>query len=329
MKAQNLSGGSSREVFPFVLKKVIPLLLVARMRKAAIDVGSQSILLLIAETGDGGSIQSVREEIFAPRLGEGLAGSGRLTRAAMQRAEADLNRALAVCSEECIERGDIIAAATAAVREASNGEDFVVSVRENLGLEVMVLSGLEEAELSYLGSLSGLDVGENDPIVVLDVGGGSSECIIGFGRCPCEAMSVPIGAVKLAEGYGRSPGTIEEALEELAAAIRGPAVAARGRSMIGVGGTITTLAAVKLGLDKYDAGAISGCCLTIGDLDGLIDKFRSLALEELKDLKGMEPSRADIIEAGATIFRQFMKEAGSEETRVSAGGLRYGLLAAK
>jgi len=299
------------------------------MRKAAIDIGSQSILLLIAETGDDGDILPIREEIFAPRLGEGLAGSGRLHSAAMQRAEADLARALAVCGEEGVKRGDIVAAATAAVREASNGEDFVNGVRENLALEIRVLSGLEEAELSYLGSVSGLGIGGDDPVVVLDVGGGSSECIIGVGSCPCEAMSVPIGAVKLAERYGRSPGAIEEAMEELRAAVRGPAAAARGRSMVGVGGTITTLAAVKLGLKQYDAGAVSGCLLTVGDLDGLIDRFRSLTLEELRNLKGMEPSRADIIEAGATIFRQFMRESEAVETMVSAGGLRYGLLAAK
>jgi exopolyphosphatase/guanosine-5'-triphosphate,3'-diphosphate pyrophosphatase len=296
------------------------------MRKASIDIGSQSILLLIAEVGELGGILPLREEFFAPRLGEGVVRSGRLGDDAMERAKADLARAIAICDEEGVRRQDICAAATAAVREAVNGGEFVARLRESPGLDVRVLSSVEEAETAYRGAVGGLKPVEDERLALLDVGGGSSECVIGVGACPCEAMSVPIGAVKLAERYGRSPGLNQEAVKEVLSVLSGPCTAARGHNLVGVGGTITTLAAVKLGLAEYDGEAVSRTVITLDELSDMIAGFRKITLEQLGKLRGMEPSRADIIEAGATIFQVFMRQAGIGAVRVSSRGLRYGLL---
>ena len=201
--------------------------------------------------------------------------------------------------------------------------DFVSRVRKRFGIDIQVLSGIEEAELTYRGALSGFEV--SGSVAVLDVGGGSTECTIGIGGRASEAMSAPVGAVLLSDRFGRSPG-LATGLSELEELLDPVAKAAQGSELFGVGGTATTLASVKLGLQVYDAEQVSRCSLTRRDLDRLIERFRSLEVEEIRQMPGMDPTRADIIEAGATIIRTFVGIAGAGTLRISARGLRYGLL---
>ena len=291
------------------------------MRRAALDIGSQSILLLIADL-EGGRLEPVIEEYFAPRLGEGLTASGRLSAEAMARAERDIARAVELCRLHGAE--EIVAAGTAAVREAENGNDFVSRLRERPGIEIKVLSGVEEAELTYRGALSAFDL--SGRAAVLDVGGGSTECTVGIDGGAVEAKSAPVGAVVLSERFGRSPGLDDTAVSELRELLAPVAAAARGRELLGVGGSATTLASVKLGLEEYDSERVSRCPLSRRDLDRLIGRFRRLEVDEIRRLPGIDPTRADIIEAGATIFQTFLGLAGAGALRVGARGLRYGLL---
>jgi len=292
---------------------------------AAIDIGSNSILLLIANvTAEG--IEPLREEFLTPRLGEGLTGSGSISAEAIGRAEADLRSMLAICGEYGIATGEVAAVATAAVREAANGDEFVEQIASTLGLRVDVIDGEREAELSYAGAVSGMRLLPDERIGLLDVGGASSEMVLGIGHCPVETISLQIGAVRLRDLYGRSPGLAGEAIDELRALMVEPAAMASGCRLVAVGGSATTLAAVRLGLESYDADAVSGFGLTRDILRELIELFRELEVEQIAGLPGMEPARADIIEAGATILAAFAEEAHAERIEVSPRGLRYGLL---
>lgn len=267
-------------------------------------------------------VSPVEERFFAPRLGENLAAAGVICGPAEQRAEECLRQALELCRAHRVERPR--AAATAAVREARNGREFVARLRDRLALEVEILDEREEARLGYLGAVSA--VADCDALAVVDVGGGSTECSVGIGRRYEKGVSAPIGAVRLTDRFGRSPSRSPAAMETLRAFLAPAAALARGRRLIAVGGSATTAAAVTLGLERYDGAGVSRCRLTSEGLAAVEERFRSLTLDQLRELPGMEPSRADIIEAGTTILRVFLESAGAGSMAVSDRGLRHGLL---
>jgi exopolyphosphatase/guanosine-5'-triphosphate,3'-diphosphate pyrophosphatase len=290
--------------------------------KASIDIGSNSILLLIADVSEQ-SIKPMHEEYHFPRLGKGVSETNMLNKARMDMAEDILRTMIKVAARYNCQR--IIAAATAAVREARNGGDFTDRIRNSLDLKIHILNGEEEAELTYLGATSSHPSSEED-LVVIDIGGGSSEVILGKGQCPLEVKSAPIGAVKLFDQYGKNPGLVPAAMETIDGAISKVAKASRGSHLLSVGGTATTLAAIKLKLSEYDADALEGLDVTYDEITEMIELFRELTVEEIRGLPGMEPGRADIIEAGATILQRFMELGRHNSFRVTSRGLRFGML---
>lgn len=291
------------------------------MRKASIDIGSNSILLLIAEL-EGDGITPIAEQFYAPRLGKGLAESGRIDSEAADRAEADLLRALEVCRQHDVE--EVHACATAALREAQNGNEFAVRIYETLGVEISVLSASEEARLSYIGATASLR--EAGKIAVFDVGGASTECTVGESGEVVKSHSIPLGALNFSEKYGRSPGKVREAMAELYTKLAPLTALVSGHKLIGVGGSITTLASVRLALEQYDSAKISGLELTHSDIEDLIKTICTRELEEVQRLPGMDAGRADIIEAGATIVQAFMAAIGSRNIVVCPWGIRFGIL---
>lgn len=292
------------------------------MIAASLDIGSNSILLLIAEL-EGGRIKTLYEKFYSPRLGRDLEQSGKLDEQSMAAAERNIADALETCRRWKVEK--VLAVATAAVREADNGDEFTSGIKRRLALDIEVIDGIKEAELTFAGAVH--RISSQEKVAVLDVGGGSSECILGVGQCPTETMSVPIGAVKLAEQSSKSAGIERDTLSELSQAFSKMARAAEGHRIIGVGGTITTLAAVKLQLTEFEPDRISQVDFSIDELDRMIATFRSSSVEEIRSLPGMDPARADIIEAGATIVRTFVALSRRKNIAVSAYGLRYGVLA--
>jgi exopolyphosphatase/guanosine-5'-triphosphate,3'-diphosphate pyrophosphatase len=305
--------------------------------KAAIDIGTNSIKLLVmrGDKKDAASVLADRNEVA--RLGEGAAASGSLSEEAMIRS------ALVISDMVCEAResgcDEIMAVATQAVRSARNSEVFKDMVRSACGVDIKVITGEDEAELSFCAVISALP--ENVArVCVFDVGGGSSEIIIG-GRIGIDyRRSVPVGALSLHdEFFGASAENENDVPADMAAALSVAREKARrelrrenakfltdGVSFAGVGGTITTLAAVALASDPYDPSKISGVTLDAPEIDRQIRLFAKTSVKDRTKIKGLNPKRADIILAGACLVRELMDYADALRLTVLDRGLRYGVM---
>jgi exopolyphosphatase/guanosine-5'-triphosphate,3'-diphosphate pyrophosphatase len=299
----------------------------APTRVAAIDVGTNTVLLLVAEARGRGAV-AVLERAEITRLGRGVDATGRLDPAAILEtvrvvsdyaAEA---RRLGVTAVDCV--------ATSAARDAANGEAFFAAVRAAAGLTPRLISGEEEARLVW--SSAWRDFGAaGGRLAVLDVGGGSTEFTFGDGPAPRGRTSLRVGAVRLTERHVASDPIGPEILATLRRAARealqplGALGRDRGGRLIGVAGTVTTLAAVAQALPTYDAERVHGSALTRAQVDGLVDRLAALPLSARARLPGMEPKRADVIVAGAVVVSEAMALTGFDTLTVSDRGVRWGL----
>jgi exopolyphosphatase/guanosine-5'-triphosphate,3'-diphosphate pyrophosphatase len=292
--------------------------------KAVIEVGTNSIKLLIMRRAEPALVD--RNEIV--RLGEGAAESGRLSGEAMKRAV----RTIAAMAGEARAFGcdEILAVATQAVRAAANSVEFTAMVEKSCGLAIKIITGEEEADLSFLAVSSALPGVESRSICVFDVGGGSSEIVTGGGAY---RRSVPIGALSLHNELfdGRPPISLElleaageRVRRELRREAWRPSVGVA--AFAGVGGTITTLSAVALELDPYDPDRATGSVLDRPEIERQIGLYASTGVDERAKIKGLNPKRADIILAGACIVRELMSFTGAEKLIVLDRGLRYGVM---
>lgn len=282
---------------------------------AAIDIGTNSTRLLVAETA-GGGINVLKSGLITTRLGEGIS-EGILKAGAMERT-ADAIRHFAETARR-LGAGRILAAATSAVRDASNREEFNALVRERAGLSVSVLSGNEEASLSYRGALSGLDVNPKDTAVV-DVGGGSTELVWPApGVLNCRSANA--GAVRMSLSFA-GEAEIAAVLEPALSGARRDGV----RNLIGVGGTITTCAAIDLELTRYNPAKTHGYILMGGRIIKILKRLEGLGAEDRKKVPGLQPERADIIVAGVTIVKLVLEGLGLDRLRVSEADILHGLV---
>ncbi|MFB3885799.1 MAG: hypothetical protein ACE144_11280 [Thermodesulfobacteriota bacterium] len=295
-------------------------------RVASIDIGTNTILLLVAEV-DQGSLKPLFEAETVVRLGEGLQRNGVLSQKAMQRGRRTLSQYLDTCRN--IEAQKIFAVGTSALREARNSEDFLRKIKEKLGLSIEVISGKEEAELSFLAVARDL----NDPkesTLVIDVGGGSTEFIYGKHDQIIEWVSLPLGIVHFTEKFLVSDPVKEEEYEEMAREIRKllPRIPRPKRPflMASIGGTGTTLASVELGLKEFIPDKIHHFILKREALKRQLALYRSRTIEERKWIRGLPPARADVILAGGTILYMAMEELKCESVLINCHGVRYGLL---
>lgn len=300
-------------------------------RYAAIDVGTNTILLCVADW-DGRRLDPVADRSIIARLGEGLEASGELREGAMARAL----EALAAHLDTARSAGSAAVAAigTAALREARNADRFIAEAKGRLGIEIEVISGEEEARLAFLAVARGREeAGESAAgrRVVVDIGGGSTEFVQGEGRAVSALESLPVGSVRLTERCLHQDPVGREELAALRETVRrelarlaispGP-----GGEMVGVAGTNTTLAAMKLRLARYDAAAIRRARLSRADLDALIGTLAERTVAERRALPGLEPGRADVILAGAVIAREALERFGLENMGVSDRGVRHGAI---
>ena len=299
-------------------------------RFAAIDVGSNTVLLLVAERR-GRDFAPVVERAEITRLGRGVDRTGSLD----ERAIAGTVEVLARFAAEARALGalGIACVATSAARDARNGAAFFEAARRAAGLVPEVISGEEEARLVW--SSAWRDFGPppaGAELVVLDVGGGSTEVCFGSAAAPRARQSLQLGAVRLTERVAAADPPSGAALAELRArAVEGlgPAVAPRagaGGTMVGVAGTVTTLAAVEKALPVYDAGVVHGSELSLASLEALYARLGALTVAERQRLPGMEPKRADVIVAGCAIVLEAVRLLGFERLTVSDRGVRWGLL---
>ena len=292
----------------------------------SIDIGTNTILLLIAKVKSG-KIHPLYEMETVVRLGEGLQKNGVLLREAMDRTIQTLAYYLKRSQEMGVQQ--IFAAGTSALREAKNSEQFLKLAKEKLGFSVEVISGEEEARLSFLAVAKDLREREK-PILVVDIGGGSTEFILGKGDQVGQWISLPVGSVRFTEEFLRSDpvqneewGRMEKKIRELLVNVAHPRETA---SMVAVGGTATTLASVEQGLEDFVAEKIHHFVLGREALRNQLLLYRSKTIEERKKIRGLPPARADVILAGGAILYLAMEELQYSSTLISCHGVRYGLL---
>jgi len=294
-------------------------------RYAAVDIGSNTLLLLVVEA-EAGRLRARRDLCRFGRLGQGLDRTGRLADEAIERSLAIAREYRAVLDEEAPIDG-LVALATQAVREAQNAGELVGPAEAILGVPIQVVSGEREAELvfrSVVEAFPDLAAGE---VVVVDVGGASTEFIVGRGGAVQSMKSVPIGAVRLSERHLKSdPPTAEEGRALIADIDRELARLAlpRGAALIGTAGTATTLASVAQNLRVYQADRVQGYRIVRAEVERQLARYLELTVAEKRHLPGLEPQRADVIAGGAAIYARVANAMDASEITTSDRGIRWG-----
>jgi exopolyphosphatase/guanosine-5'-triphosphate,3'-diphosphate pyrophosphatase len=297
---------------------------------AAIDVGANTLRLLVAEAIAPDDFTILHEEQEITRLGEGLLPTRLLQDEPQRRSLAALRRFAEAARRFKAEQ--VAAVATSAVREAENREELVSEIARETGLTIRVIDGREEACLTLLGVRHGLHLGSHR-VLVMDVGGGSTEFVLAKGEDIEAIVSTGLGVVKLTEQHLVSdpptPGELQ-ALEEVVAGridrLQGQLPRVEEAQLVGTAGTVTTLAAIDLALVTYNRQKIQGHCLRLARVRELLDRLAALPLQKRRAIPGLESGRADIILAGAAILAVSMERLGHHELQVSDDGLREGIL---
>lgn len=296
-------------------------------RYAVIDIGTNSVKFNISERGDGGTWRTIVDRAEITRLGEGLEKTGGISRDAMERTVA----AIAAMAEEARKNhvAAIAAVGTMGMRTARNSQQFIDAVEQGSGVKIEVISGDEEGRLAYIAVKSGLGLAEG-ALAIFDTGGGSSQFTFGHGGTVEERFSVNVGAVRYTEKFGLSGMVPAERLKAALDAIAADLARLDQRPvpdvLVGMGGAITNIAAVKHGLAKYDPNVIQGSVIERAEVDRQIQMFCAKSVEERRAIVGLQPKRADVILAGAGIVKTVMDKLRKDALSVSDRGLRHGLL---
>ena len=296
------------------------------MRVAAIDIGTNTILLLIAEVAEG-RLKPLFEKETIVRLGEGLQKNGVLSKEAMERGLQTLSRYLEQCQTMGAQK--IFAVGTSALREAKNSNEFLKKSKEELDLLIEIISGEEEAQLSFLAVARDLK-GSEKATLVIDIGGGSTEFILGKIERITEWASFPLGSVRFTEDFLLSDpvqeeewGKMEKEILKWLVRIPHPR---EPFSMVAVGGTATTLASAEQGLNEFIPEKIHHFVLKKEALRKQMDLYRSRSVDERRKIPGLPPERADVILAGSAILYMTMEELKCPSVLISCQGIRYGLI---
>jgi exopolyphosphatase/guanosine-5'-triphosphate,3'-diphosphate pyrophosphatase len=297
---------------------------VGSKRVAVIDVGTNSTRLLVADVAEG-RVSPLERRSTVTRLGRGVDLSGHLAGEAIEDVCIAIGGYIGMIEELGAETIDVIA--TSAVRDADNGSAFVAELRERFALSARVLDGEEEARSTYLGATA--EAPPTEPTLVVDIGGGSTELVVGQGSEVSFHDSLQAGVVRHSERHiAGDPPTAGE-LEALATDVRGliensvGAGVAAGRG-IAVAGTPTSLAAIELGLEPYDPSRVHGHVLALPSIQHMLSQLASIPLAERVEIPGMHPDRAPTIVAGVVILVEVMRAFGLEQIRVSEHDILYG-----
>jgi exopolyphosphatase / guanosine-5'-triphosphate,3'-diphosphate pyrophosphatase len=291
------------------------------MRVAVVDIGTNSTRLLVAEVDGDGALTELERRTVVTRLGQGVDTSGALADEAMDRVFAtlaDYRRAI-----DAYGATRAVAVLTSAVRDAANGAEFTARVRDDYGLEARTIAGDEEARLTFLGATSER-ADAAGPVVVIDIGGGSTEYVVGQGRDVVFFTSTQAGVVRQSERHLHSDPPTPAELDGLAAEVRAiiadavPAeVRERTTGGIAVAGTATQLAAIDQKLEPYDAEKVHGHRLTLERCETLLRQLASVPEEERRRTPGLDPNRAPTIVAGAAMLAEGIRAFGLDAIEVS------------
>lgn len=306
------------------------------MRVAAIDIGTNTALLLVAErsAARGGELVAVEEHATITRLGEGVDETRTLAPAAVARTNAALDRYAEIVARLGATRVDVVG--TSAMRDAGGGEAVRAHVRARLGVDARTISGDEEARLTFAGALSGIPaLREGEPVRVFDIGGGSTEVVHGIasaraGQEPIAfARSYDVGSVRLTERHVRSdppsPAELAEVRRAAEEAFATLPPYASDRPPIGIAGTMTTLAAVSQQMTAYDPARVHGWTMPVPELERVVAELAKLPVETRRGVPGLEPKRADVIVAGGLVALAYLKTVGATSVTISDRGVRWGL----
>ena len=299
------------------------------VRIAAIDIGSNSIRQIVADVSHTGIIRVVDEMKAAPRLGAGIQETGRLSNHSMAAALAALSRMAALARQLGAKRRRVVA--TSAVREASNGAEWLALVRKEAGMRISVLDGNEEARLSFLSALAHFDLASGRAVVV-DIGGGSLELALSADGLVERLISLPFGAIRLTEKYfskGITPSAIKKLRRTVRKRLR-EEISAKdwsGAQIIGSGGTFTNLGGVVLARHGIQtARTVHGTRVARVELEHIVDTLAALSPAERLAVAGLNAGRADIITAGLAVIAEVLAVFESKEVVVSGYGIREGIL---
>lgn len=298
------------------------------MIKAVIDIGTNSVKYLLAEADSNDKAAVLKDVAKITRLGEGLSRSGLISRLALQRTTDAVDQFVADAKKN---GSDVIRiVGTMALRTASNAEELSDKIRELTGIETEVLSGEDEAILSFSGAVSGFDLSNVNRYCTIDTGGGSTELVFAEkGEIVCKA-SLKTGALLLTEKFFSSETILKQDLEktndelnQIFARVKPPF---KIDMAVGIGGNVTSMASVYKRMEEYDPAEVHGTVLPEDEIERQIREYSVKSREERRKIPGLDPERADIILAGACIIRYAMRFIGCREIVVSDRGLRHGIL---
>jgi len=303
------------------------------MRIGVVDIGTNSTRLLIADVDDG-AIEELDRRSQVTRLGQGVDASGRLSEEATGRVFDTL-----AAYRDALDAADVpadarIAVLTSAVRDAANGADFTARVKRDYGLAARTLDGEQEARTSFRGATHGREPGDPTPLLVFDIGGGSTEVIVGpaGGDEPAFHVSLQAGVVRQTERHLHRdpppPHELQRLADEVRAAIEAAVpteVRASAASAVGVAGTATSLAAIDQRLDPYDPRRVHGYVLELGEIELLLARLAQMDVAERRQVPGLHPDRAPTIVAGAAIMVEVLQAFGLERTEVSEHDILHGV----
>jgi exopolyphosphatase/guanosine-5'-triphosphate,3'-diphosphate pyrophosphatase len=300
------------------------------MNLATVDIGTNTTLLLVAGVLPDGSLQLVEERADITRLGRGIGAGGTLGDEGISRTLAALREYAAVARRH---QAKIAAIGTEALRRAPNAAAFLEPAAEILGAPIEVIDGAREAALTFRAVADAFPSALAGALTVVDIGGGSTEIVIAAGGEVVFNVSLPLGSVRLTERFiSHDPPRPEEisaltaAVDAALAEVPFPAPSATPAILVGVAGTVTSLAAMAEALVSYDSARVHGYRLSREALDEQIARLRVGTQAARERIVGLDPRRADVILAGALILQQIAAAAGTAEVRVSDRGIRWGLM---
>ena len=296
-------------------------------RYAVIDVGTNSVKFNISERRPDGSWQTLVDRAEITRLGEGLEKTGEISPDAMERTVAAIAGMVSQAREAAV--AAIAAVGTMGMRTAHNSQQFIDMAEQRCGARIETIPGTEEGRLAYLAVKAGLGLAEG-ALAIFDTGGGSTQFTFGSGSNVEEQFSLNIGAVRFTEKYNLANAISLEQLKLAQDAIASEFTRIDGRpspdALVGMGGAITNIAAVKHQMAKYNPDVIQGSTIERSEVERQIEMYRSKSADERRSIVGLQPKRADVILAGACIVNIVMDKLGKDRLSVSDRGLRHGLL---
>jgi exopolyphosphatase/guanosine-5'-triphosphate,3'-diphosphate pyrophosphatase len=299
------------------------------VRVAVVDIGTNSTRLLVADVREGG-VEELDRRSHVTRLGEGVDATGRLADAAQERVLATLEEYAESIEHHGCERR--VAVLTSAVRDAGNGNAFADTVRERFGLDARTLSGDEEARLTYLGATAARDGADDTPLLVVDIGGGSTELVTGTGGELDFHVSTQTGVVRHGERFLHGDPPAREDVEALARDVRAvfeeavpQAVRERVQAAVAVAGTATSVAAIDAGVEPYDPARVEGHVVGAYRLAEISDTLAALPLEERRAVPGLHPDRAPTIVAGTVLLAQVLEAFGLDRFEASERDILWGV----